>query len=504
MAISTSVGLERVSRIVGYTLDKGNFQNETPNLPQRIAILGEANTANQGTLDLTPLEITSLKQAGVAYGYGSPIYNMLRILRPTNGGGIGGIPVIVYPQAEAGGAVAAARDITPTGTATGNGTHTVVINGRRGIDGGRYDFNVVIGDTPAAIMTKMIDVVNNVLATPVIATQGTGKVVATTKWAGLTSEELNITIDTNDTTTGVTYAVVSSATGAGTPSISAALALFSNDWNTIVINTYGEVVNDDLEAFNGIPDPTTPTGRYVGIIMKPFIALFGSTIDDPSSLTDPRKLEVTNAVCPAPGSDAFSMEAAANMAVLFARQAQDSPHLDVNAKTYPDMPTPEDGDIGSMASYDFRDSVVKLGCSTVVLSGGRYQVQDFVTTYHPDGETPPQYRYCRNLMLDFNIRFGYYLLEQIHVVDHVIVADADVVKASNVIKPKIWKQILLKFAEELGLRGLIADVPFMQDSILTGLNGSNPDRLDTSFSYKRSGTARISSTTAKAGFNFGE
>ena len=502
MAISNAVGRERISTIVGYKITKGNFSNSTPNLPQRIAILGEANTANQGGLSTDAVEITTALQAGDLYGYGSPIYNMMRILRPTTGGGIGGIPTVVYPQASSG-ATAAEREVTPVGTATANGTHTLIINGRGSVDGQKYDFVVASGDTPAAIVAKMITVVNNVLGAPVIATDATGKVALTAKWTGLTSEELDVVVDTNGASLGVTYGVVSSATGAGSPSITASLTSFGEDWNTVVVNPYGSVAFADLEAYNGIPDPAVPTGRYQGVIMKPFIALYGDKTDDPSVLTDARKNDVTNAACPAPLSKGFDMEAAANMATLFARVAQDTPHLDVNALTYPDMPIPSDGNIGSMISYDFRDSIVKKGSSTVTLSGGRYKIEDFVTTYHPDGELPPQFRYCRNLMLDFNVRFTYYLLEQINVVDKAIAEDSDVVKVSGVIKPKMWKQIVDNMAADLGKRALVADVSFMQGSIEVGISTTNPDRLETFFKYKRTGIARIASTTAEAGFNFG-
>jgi phage tail sheath gpL-like len=502
--ISNAVNDEAIARTIGYIIKKGNFSNVTPNLPQRIALLAEANTANQGGLTIAVKEATTAQAAGVTYGYGSPIHMNMRILRPSNGGGVGSIPIFIYPQLEAGSAVAAGRDITITGaTATASGTHTVVIGGRKGVDGGRYDFSVVLADTNAEVLAKITDVVNNVLSSPVTAVVNASKVDLTAKWAGLTSQDLTVTVDTNNLDLGLTYAVTSIAAGAETPTIAASLALFDENWNTIVINSYGEVVNTALETYNGIPDPENPTGRFAGQIMKPFIALYGDISTDPSTNTDARKIQVTNAACPAPNSPAFAFEAAANMAVLFARTAQDTPHLDVNAKTYPDMPAPTDGVIGSMSSYTFRDSIVKKGSSTVTLIGGRYAVQDFITTYHPDGETPPQFRYCRNLMLDFNIRFGYYLLEQINVVDHVIANDEDIVNVTKFVKPKMWKQIVSKYAEDLGKRGLIADVAFMQNSINVGLSVSNPDRLETAFSYKRTGTVRIAATTATAGFNFG-
>lgn len=500
---SDAVGTERISRIVGYKITKGNFNESSPNLPQRIAILAEANEANQATLDTSATEVTSAQQAGELYGYGSPVHMIMRILRPFSGSGVGGIPTIVYAQAKASGAAAKVVEITPTGTATGNGTHTIYIAGRDNVDGVFYDINIETDDTTAEITAKITDAVNAVLGSPMSATDTSYESVLTSKWNGLTANDIVVSVDTGDNDLGITYAINTTQAGSGTPSISAALALFGNDWNTIVINSYGTDTGTMtlLEQFNGIPDPSTPTGRYDGIIMKPFIALTGSVADDPSSITDARKTEVTIAICPAPASSGLQYEAAANMCRLFSRQAQDNPHLDVAGQYYPDMPTPTS--IGSMASYNNRDAFVKKGCSTVNLNASKYLVQDFVTTYHPDGETPPQFRYCRNLNLDFNVRYGYYLLELINVVDHAIAADSDTVSASSVVKPKQWLQIIQKYAEDLASRALIVEVEFMQDSILVNISTSNPDRLETFFRYKRSGFARISSTTAEAGFNFG-
>lgn len=504
--MSLAVGIERVSKVVGYKLTAGDFSNTTSNLPQRVVILGEANTADQLTLDTTQKEITSSQQAGQLYGYGSPIYQVMRILRPSNGGGIGGIPTIVMPQTEPVGAAAKVIDIQPIGTATANGTHTIVLSGREGLDGQFFNINILKDDTPVEIKTKITDTINNVLGASVTAVDQAApdRSELTTKWAGLTANDVNVEINTNDTDLGVTYTITEAQAGSGTPDISGALAQFGNAWNTIVINTYGtnDQIMDALEAFNGRPDPNTPTGRYTGIVFKPFIAITGSTADDPSAITDLRKEDVTIAIAPAPLSDGLQFEAAANMARLAARQMQDSPHLDVSGQFYPDMPTPDA--IGSMETYDNRDAIVKKGSSTVELVSGQYKVADFVTTYHPDGEVPPQFRYCRNLNIDWNIRYGYFLREQINVVDHAIADDNDIVTASTVIKPKQWKAILFEYAEDLTSRALIVQTDFMKDSITVNLSNVNPDRLEVFFRYKRSGFARIVSTTGEAGFNFGE
>lgn len=500
---SIAVGLDRVSRIVGYNLLKGNFQTTSPNLPHRIAILGEANHANQSTLDLNPKQITSARQAGELYGYGSPIYNIMRILRPVSGDGVGGIPTWVYPQAAAGGAAAKVMTVTPVGVATANGTHYLVIAGRNSLDAVSYALNILKNDTVAIIAQKITDAINNVLGCPVTSTNDTYAATLTSKWKGLTAQGISVTVDVGDATLGLSYVVNQTVAGSGTPSIAAQLLAFGNIWNTIVINSFGAVstIMDALEATNGIPSPTNPTGRYAGTVWKPFIALTGSVVDDPTVITDGRSADVTISICPAPLSAGLPMEAAANMCVLFAIQAQNSPHLDVAGSFYPDMPTPTA--IGSMADYNNRDAFVKKGSSTVDLVAGRYQVQDFVTTYHPIGETPPQFRYCRNLNIDWNLRYGYYLLELINVVDHAIAKDNDQVTAASVVKPKQWTQILNDYSDDLVKRALTVDSPFMQKSISVSIGTSNPDRFETQFRYKRSGYARVISTTGEAGFNFG-
>jgi phage tail sheath gpL-like len=498
-----AVDSSRISKVVGYKIIKGNFNESTQNLPQRIAVIVEANTDNQEDLDLTPWVATTAKATGDRYGYGSPAHILMRILRPAQGDGVGGIPIVIYPQAEADGATEKIYEVTPTGVATGNGVHTVVVAGRYNLDFRTYDINIVTGDSTAEIADKIKDAVNNTPGCPLRGTSTDYAAELSSKWKGKTAEGVTLSVDTNENDLGITYVVESTQAGSGIPDISDALTAFGTNWNTIVLNSYGteSSIMSVLESANGIPDPDNPTGRYAGLIMKPFIALTGSVANDPSSITDARDIQVTIAICPAPLSAGLAMEAAANMCVLYARQAQDEPHLDVSGRSYPDMPTPDA--IGDMAVYDNRDVIVKKGCSTVDLVNQRYQVMDFVTTYHPEGEEPPQFRYCRNLNIDFNVRFGYYLLEQINVVDHAIANDTDQVSASKVIKPKIWKGILFQYALDLADRALIVDSEFMKQSLVVVKGGSNnPDRMDTSFRYKRSPYTRISSTVAEAGFSF--
>ena len=504
--ISNAVGIDRKSRVSGYKIKKGFFGDNTPNLPQLIAVFGEANTANQAGLSVDKVEVTSAKEAAVLFGYGSPIHQQMRILRPSGSNGVGGIPTIVFPQITDAAATSTSRVWTIAGAATANATHTAVIAGRTGLDFQNYSYTVSVGDTATQIAAKIVDAISGVLSTPVLATSTSGVVTFESKWKGLTSAELIVSFDNGNVDAGITYSETASTNGAGDVDLAATLSQFQEDWYTVVLNPYGAdaTILSTLETFNGAPTDT-PTGRYGSTVFRPFISLFGSSLAGKTDLSNisnnaARINQVTNVLCPAPNSNGFASEAAANVCVIFSRIAQDTPHLDVNSKSYPDMPTPSNGLIGEMSDYNNRDFLVKKGCSTVTLDNAAYKLQDLVTTYHPEGENPLQFAYPRNLNLDWNVKYGYTLLEDVNVKDHVLVADGQVTDALKSVKPKQWKAVLYDYFSDLAQRAIIREPEFSKESLNVLINDINPDRFDTSFKYKRTGVARIESTTAEAGF----
>lgn len=503
--ISTAVGLDRISRVSGYNIKKGFFSTETQNLPQIIAVLGEANTANQSGLTVDKVEVTSAAEAATLFGYGSPIHRMISLLRPVGSDGVGGIPTIVFPQISSGGATATVRAWTVTGTATANATHTVVINGRDTLDYQSYNFDVVIGDTPTLVAAKIATAINGVLGSPCSALSALGVVTATSKWKGLTSAELYVTIDYGTNAAGLSYSQTTSTNGAGSVDLAASLALFGDDWYTMVLNPYGEAQLATLESFNGLPNDVNPTGRYSGLVFKPFCAYFGSVSGSKTTLATitndaARIAQVTNVICVAPNSKGFTFEAATNVVALAAVVYQNTPHLDISALSYPDMPIPTDGNIGDMSDYNNRDYLVKKGCSTVMLVNGAYQVQDLVTTYHIAGEVPLLYSYPRTLNIHWNVKDSYSTLERLYLKDKVLVADNQIIDVDGAIKPSEWKGIVYGLFDDIAESALINDPQFSKSSLQVQISTTNPNRFETAFNYKTTGTVRVSSTTAKAGF----
>jgi phage tail sheath gpL-like len=505
-AISTAVDLNRVSAIVGYEIQASLEGIAAGNLPQKIGILAEANTANQAGLP-SSLNFTTAKEVGDIMGYGSPAYHIARILRPASGDLLGGIPTVVYPVAEAGGATASTSTVTVTGTATKTVTHKLKINGRDQIDGTSYTFVVEKDDTATAIAVKIQDAVNAVIGAPGTALAAVADCVVTSKWAGLSSAELTIEVDQLGDAAGITYSVANVA-GAGTPDIATALAAIGEEWVTLLINGIGSDTTtlDSLEAKNG--NPNDNTGNYLPTVFTPFVSLFGDnsvdTLAEATSLMDGRKAEVTNSLCPAPASPAFSFEAPANVAFIYGKIAQDEPQTDPIYRLYPDMPAADD--ISEFADPTKRDQIVKVGCSTVKINSSKYQIVDLVTTYHPDEEpaTATLFRWVRDLVgVDWNVKYSYQLLEEIFVVGKTILPDGVASSAANTISPSRWKAQINGLADDLQDRALVADAAFMKGTIQVQIGESNPNRFETTFKAQRTGTARVLSTTNQTLFKFG-
>jgi hypothetical protein len=90
-----------------------------------------------------------------------------------------------------------------------------------------------------------------------------------------------------------------------------------------------------------------------------------------------------------------------------------------------------------------------------------------------------------------------------YITGNAISNDNDIVNVSHDIKPKDVKALAYSYANDLAARALIADAAFMKSTIQVNINSTNPNRLDITWSYKRTGNAYIVATTVTAGFNFG-
>ena len=84
--------------------------------------------------------------------------------------------------------------------------------------------------------------------------------------------------------------------------------------------------------------------------------------------------------------------------------------------------------------------------------------------------------------------------------DKTLIRDEQAVDVDGCVKPKEWKAVTYDMFEDLASKGLINEPEFSKSSVKVLISRTNPNRFETAFKYKRTGIARIESTTASAGF----
>lgn len=141
-------------------------------LPMRIAVVGQGSTAS--TYSTTKWQGTSAAAVGARYGYGSPLHLAAQQLLPSNGDGVGTIPVTFYPLDDHASGVASAGSITPSGTQTAAASYQVLINKIAS-----ETFTIAAGAIDVTAVCRSIhDSINAVLSMPVLATYTYGTVTA--------------------------------------------------------------------------------------------------------------------------------------------------------------------------------------------------------------------------------------------------------------------------------------------------------------------------------------
>ena len=174
MAISNAVYSNAVARVTGYALTPRDFSEGTDRLPQRITIFTVIEQSKQAGFSQWGERFTLSSVSEVLNLFGiCPAYYLMRILKPVNGGGVGGIPIDIYPILETTG-VKANGTLTVTGTATKTTNHAVIFNGRGTIDSQQAVFTIEKDDTPTEIRPKIKAAIDAMISSSVDTSDGVG------------------------------------------------------------------------------------------------------------------------------------------------------------------------------------------------------------------------------------------------------------------------------------------------------------------------------------------
>lgn len=462
-------------------------------LPQQIAVIGQGNTAN--TYATTPVQVTSALAVATAFGFGSPLHKAVEQLFPTNGDGVGTIPVTVYPVQAGGSAVAATGDIVATGTATRQFTGTLRIGGVESLE-----FVVPSGTAAADIGPILNTAISGVLDVPVTSTATGATVDLTAKWAGISGNDLAIEILDVPTDAGVTFAVTAMADGAISPDVETALNLIGSRWQTMIVNAATPYTDtgtlDDYSTFGD--------GRWGTLVKKPLTVYTGTGEANATTLAaagNARRSDRVNSLIAVPGSTSTPWQIAARAVARIAKVAQNNPARDYGSQKLSGI---IGGTDAQQFDYPTRDMLVKAGISTTELKDGVVNLSDTVTFYHPEGDPTPAYRFVKTITKLQQVIYNLDLEFNSEKWDGApLIPDEQPTTNREAVKPKTAKAAANVILSNLGLEALISDTEAAKAATVASISSQNPDRLDLSVTVQVSGNANIISADLNFGFYFG-
>lgn len=458
-----------------YKVGLGAALGATPLLRQDIAILSEGNTDNQSEIlqnggVLTPL---SSKEVAEIAGYGSPSHLVAVMLfdnLPQN------VKITYFFVPESGTGTITSINMAGTGTVvTKTGVLTLDIMGKL------VKVDLVKDDTLAEVLVKIKNAINADVNLPcdVKTATPTLDLDIESKWKGQTSAELNV-YAYSDTSEGLTFAFVNTD-GIGEVLPDTQIEKFTNDWYPHVLNCLGNggsnAILDKLEELNG--SPAVGNKKYLPTNMTPYVAWTAShesVIANLTAITDPRKDFNTNVYLAIPNAKEFTFVNASEELGMFVKLSNPAPELDIVDEKMLYATPPDDKYVGTIIDYLVRDNLVKNGCSTVNFKDNSYHVGDILTTYRPDGEVDPVFKFVRDNMLIFN------LVDQVKKLNernkNKTNAPNALPKASimttDLYKAKILNEIIKPFEEA----GYIKDFAYAAENIDVGVDPTNAGRYN--------------------------
>lgn len=489
MTLSTAVDVSAVARTLGISTAFKDLRGaNTVFLPQRVAVVGQGATAS--TYATTKQTLTSAYEVGSAFGFGSPLHLAARQLFPSNGDGVGAIPVTFYPLEDAATGVAAAGTVTPSGTQTVAAQYRVLVNNIPS----EY-FTIAVGDAVADIIDAMVVAINAVPEIPVIAADGTTVLNLTAKWEGTSGNDLYVEVD-GSTTAGTVFAVVQPTGGLVNPGIDTATDQIVDVWESMIVNCFEDTDTTIIDAFG-----TWGEGRWGAQIRKPAVVYTGQNGTPTSTVPEARKTDRVNSIIPEAGGNDLPLAIAARAVARIVKQANNNPPVDYARLGLTGL-TP--GADSAQRTYAQRDADVKAGLSTTRVTDSVVQLSDTITFYHPTGNPTPGYRYVVDIVKQQNILFNLGLIFNTAEWDGApLIPDNQPTRNPAAKKPNMAKAAICRLWDNLALDAIISDPEFAKENTFVEIDSSNPKRMNIAATVKLSGNANIISIDFNFGFYFG-
>lgn len=509
VAIEKSLDTAALASATAVSFKQRKQNNSAVYRPEKLVVIGQAQTGKTPRYNVPALSSGNADDAGVLYGYGSPLHRIACKLFPRNGNGCK-VDTYFIPVAAPTTGAAEVKTVAISATSVTKSFNGYIkvqdlpfeaaadIAGKvatryqknpaqapRGLDLNSFEtqyipFTLVKGMTAAEIANSLVDVMleeMNLPFTPAVVTNDNAVTITlTAKWVGGDSVFSCEIVNEDDETitaadTGVSFTITRTTEAAGTGAIptEALNALDTEFGVTRVVSQFSSTtVLDKLqEKFDSFRD-----------------ALIAQYVICYTSKEAPENNEI-------PGT--YDKE---TLITLGTARRNDM----VNVQIY--------GDYGNLRrlEYNERNQLLKAGISNIVKKpDGSYTLWDLVTFYHPQGQALPLYRYDRDITVLANC--AYDIMNTFRDSDEwksiILIADGDITsnpaaRSLKDIKAEINVRIGL-----LGQAGFIANYVEAQKNTQIEIDSSNPNRVNMNPYFDITGVGRIFDIKNFVGFYFG-
>lgn len=497
-----TIPASRVARVVGIETRFVNLrEGNVVLLPQRVGLVGQGTTLAQAAYSGTKRTVTSAFEVGTEYGFGGPLHLAALQFLPANGDGLGSIPLTVYPLDDDGSGVVSTGDITPSGSPSAARAFRIKAGGILS-----EAFVISVGDSVATITAAMETAINAELNEPIIAVDGTTVLDFTSKWKGLSANDIVVEVvttngntPTSDDLAGNVFTITQPVGGLVNPDVQPALDQIGNVWETFLLNCMDIADTDTLDLYS-----TFGEGRWGQLVRKPLVTFSGNLATSVASaiaVPDARKTDRVNAQLVAPASDELPFTVAARQLARIAVRADSDPAFDYGSLDATGIDPGSDGDQWDSTE---RDQAVKGGSSTIEVRDGVINISDTVTFYHPDGDPTPAYRHVVDVVKLMNVLFN---LDIIFVAPEwdgaPLIPNDQPTTNRNAKKPKDAVAAIASLIDSLALLAIISDPETAKKSITAVIDSQNPKRLNVSMTIQLAGNSNIIDITNNFGFFFG-
>jgi len=434
-------------------------------LPFTILVVGQKTAAGSAPVEV-PQTITDDGQADVLFGAGSHLARMIRTARTNNSV----TKLVGMAVDDAGGAVAAEKTVTVTGTATASGTVALYVAGRR------IAVGVAEGDLQNDITTAIETALDADAQIPYDTAVVMNVATLTAKNAGLLGNDIDVRTnyrDDDEDVPGVTVVIADTTVGTLNPTTDDLIAALGDDWYQTIAWPWTDSTN--LDAIRDeLLDRFGPVRQIDGYAVAGAIGTIGTL----SALGNTRN-EQTLSIIHATGEPVPHWEKAAAASAQVASSASIDPARPFQTLQLIDILPPESVDKFTQSELN---SLLFNGISTSVAdAGGLVRIGRMITTYKttPSGEPDESFLNLETLYTLQFLRFDFRTFIVNKYPRHKLADDGTrFASGQPVMTPSLGRAEALAWFQRKENDALVEGRDQFEENLVVERNVDNRNRLD--------------------------